>query len=197
MRKTYNKIADKYQEEAKEDWKDKKYVDRFLGYLNSGASILDIGSGTGELLEYYNVNGFISAGIDVAEEMIRISKEKVPAANVKNLSLYNIDKLEEKYDAISATFVLVHVPKEKINEVVRNVHGCLNDDGVFFTLFTTSLQEGLQDEPLDSSCKYYAVNYSNEEVCDVLENNGFEVIDSINNKEISSTGIGIVIAKKK
>lgn len=197
MTKTYNTIAEKYREEAKDDWKDKKYVDKFLSYLSTGASVLDIGCGTGELLEYYSDNGFVSAGIDVAEEMIRISKEKVPSAGVRNLSLYNMDKMGEKFDAISATFVLVHVPKEKINEVVEKVYERLNDGGVFFAQFTTSLQEGLQDEPLDNSCKYYAVNYSNDEICSVLENHGFSVLDNITDEEINSNGVGVVIARKK
>ena len=33
MTKTYNTIARKYEKEAQEDWKDKKYIDKFLKYL--------------------------------------------------------------------------------------------------------------------------------------------------------------------
>lgn len=197
MTNTYNKIAKKYIEEAKQDWENKKYADMFLSYLNNNASILDIGCGTGELLKYYSDKGFEVAGLDISGEMLNIAKEKVPSSKFIQMSVYDINKIEEKFDGISATFVLVHISKEKINEVVEKIYGRLNKGGIFFTLFTTSLQEGMQQEPLDNSCKYYAINYSNKEVIEVLQNNNFEILQNIENDRINKTEIGIVIARKK
>jgi len=197
MTYTYNKIAKKYEEEAKQDWKDKKHVDLFLKYLKKNASILDIGCGTGELIKYYSDRGFVITGLDISEKMIKISKEKVPSASFIKTSLYDIHKIEEKFDAISATFVLVNIPKEKIDEVIKKVYEKLNKGGVFFIVFTIALKEGLQQEPLDNSCKYYAINYSNEEIIDILKNNGFKILESIKNSRVNETDIGIVIAKKK
>jgi len=196
MTKTYNTIATKYEKEAQQDWKNKRYVDKFLGYLKNNASILDIGCGTGELLKYYSYNGFIATGIDSAKEMVSIAKRKVPNADVMEMSLYNIDKLQGKYDAISATFVLVHIPKDTINEVVNKISKKLNPNGIFFIVFTKSLKEGLQEEPLDSSCKYYVINYSKDEVCDILINNGFEIIESIEETRLNKSDVAIVIARK-
>ena len=197
MTKTYNKIAKKYEEEARQDWENKKYADMFLKYLNKNASILDIGCGTGELLKYYSDKGFEVAGLDISGEMLNIAKEKVPSSKFIQMSVYDINKIEEKFDGISATFVLVHIPKEKINEVIGKIYEKLNKGGIFFTLFTTSLQEGMQQEPLDNSCKYYAINYSNNEVIEVLQNNNFEILQNIENDRINNTEIGIVIARKK
>ena len=186
----------KYQKEAEEDWKDKKYVDRFLKYLNKNATILDIACGTGELLKYYSDKGFVSTGIDVAEEMVNISRNKVPNAKVIEMSLYNIDKLEEKFDGISATFALVHIPKEKIEEFIKDIREMLNDRGIFFTVFTTSLKEGLQEEPLDKTCKYYAVNYSKDEISNILINNGFEILGCEAEGRANKSDVCILIARK-
>lgn len=112
MQKTYDAICAKYEKEAHEDWKDKTDVNKFLKYLEFGDNILDIGCGTGELLKYYYDKGFTAVGIDISSNMVNISKSKVPNADVRNMSLYDIDKLEEKFDAISATFILVHIPKK-------------------------------------------------------------------------------------
>ena len=95
MSKTYNAIARKYEKEAEEDWKDKRYVNKFLTYLNHNDSVLDIACGTGELLKYYNDAGLKTTGIDISKEMVNISKSKVPNANIINMSLYDIDTLEE------------------------------------------------------------------------------------------------------
>ena len=196
MTKTYNAIATRYEKEAQEDWKDKKYVDNFLNYIHKNDSILDIACGTGELLKYYNDKGFRTTGIDISEEMVNISKTKIPNPKVINMSLYDIDKLQEKFDAISATFTLVHIPKEKINEFIKKVSERLNEDGIFFTVFTTSLQEGIQEEQLDRNYKYYAVNYSTEEISTLLIYNGFEILEDIEATRINKSDVGIIVARK-
>lgn len=196
MTKTYNTIASKYEKEAQEDWKDKKYIDKFLKYLNNNASILDIASGTGELLKYYNYKNFVTTGIDISKEMINISKRKVPNAKIIKMSLYDIDKLEENFDGISATFILVHIPKEKINEVIQKIRSRLNKNGILLIVFTTSLEEGMQEEPLDNSCKYYVINYSKDEICNILIDAGFTILESKEEDRINKSKIGIIIAKK-
>lgn len=197
MAKTYNAIANKYEKEAEADWKDKEYVNKFLKYLKNKSSVLDIGCGTGELLKYYNDIGLKTTGIDISKVMVNISKNKVPNANIFNMSLYDIDKLEEEFDGISVTFTLVHIPKEKINEVIRKINKKLKDNGKIFIVFTTSLEEGLQEEPLDKNYKYYAINYSTNELCNILENNKFEILESKEKVIINKSKVGIVIARKE
>lgn len=195
MTKTYNTIARKYEKEAHEDWKDKKYIDKFLKYLNNNSSILDIASGTGELLKYYNDRDFLATGIDISKEMINISKRKVSNVKIIEMSLYDIDKLEENFDGISATFILVHIPKEKINEVIQKISSRLNKNGILLIVFTTSLKEGMQEEPLDNSCKYYVVNYTKNEICNILIDTGFTILESEEDR-VNKSKIGIIIAKK-
>mgnify|MGYP004679069127 CR=1 FL=1 len=195
MTKTYNTIARKYEKEAQEDWKDKKYIDKFLKYLNNNSSILDIASGTGELLKYYNDRDFLATGIDISKEMINISKRKVSNVKIIEMSLYDIDKLEENFDGISATFILVHIPKEKINEVIQKISSRLNKNGILLIVFTTSLKEGMQVEPLDNSCKYYVVNYTKNEICNILIDTGFTILESEEDR-VNKSKIGIIIAKK-
>lgn len=168
-----------------------------MTYLNHNNSVLDIACGTGELLKYYNDVGLKTTGIDISKEMVNISKSKVPNANIMNMSLYDIDKLEEKFDGISVTFTLVHIPKEKINEVIGKINRKLKDNGKLFIVFTTSLKEGLQAEPLDSNYKYYTINYSRDEVCNILENNGFEILESKEKTRINKSNVGIIIARKE
>ena len=197
MKKTYDAIAVKYEEEAKDDWKNKDIIDKFLRYLNNNSSILDIACGTGELLKYYDNKGFKTTGIDISESMIKITKNKVPNAKIINKSLYNIDEIDEKFDGISATFIFVHIPKEKINEVISKINNRLIKNGIFFTVFTTSQKEGLQKEPLDNNYNYYVVNYSNKEICEILKNNGFEILENKQIKRINKLDIGFVIGRKK
>lgn len=196
MAKTYNAIATKYEKETDENWKNKEFVDKFLKHINKDSSILDIACGTGELLKYYQEKGFLSTGIDIATEMINIARVKVPEANVLEMSLYDIDRLEEMFDGISATFILVHIPKDKIREFIKNIRDRLKNDGVFFTIFGTSIKEGIQQEPLDTRYKYYAINYSKDEIINLLCENGFEIVESVQKSRENRSDIAIIIAKK-
>lgn len=196
MEKTYDGIAYKYLNEAKNDWNDKRYVDRFISYLPSNSSILDIGCGTGELLEYFSSLGFKTTGIDISQKMVDISKKRVVNSLVLKMSLYDIFKIHECYDAVVATFLFVHIPKEKICDVIKSINDKLKKGGIFFTVFTTSLKEGLQEEILDNNYKYYAVNYSKDEIIKELNNNGMEILDIFSNVNINNVLADIIIAKK-
>lgn len=196
MTKTYNGIAKKYEQEAKNDWNDKKEVDKFLSHLKLNDYILDIGCGTGELLKYYNDKKFKISGIDISDEMIKISEQKVPNANIKKTSIYEVDKLNEKFDAISMTYLLVHIPKDNIKDVMLKISRVLKNEGIIFIVFTTKLKEGLQVEPLDSNYKYYAINYSLDEVRDILLSTGFHILQSQEKVNDNKHNIGIIIAKK-
>lgn len=196
MKKTYDAIANKYEKEAKEDWKNKQIVDKFLKYLNKNDTILDIACGTGELLKYYESKEFKAYGIDISPEMIEIAKRKAPNSTIMTKSVYQINELNKKFDAISCTFMLVHIPKEKTNAFINNVKNILNDNGIFFTVFTTNQKEGLQKEILDSNYNNYIVNYSNNELISILQNRGFEILKS-DTDEVNNLKIGFIIARKK
>lgn len=195
MRKTYNGICAKYSKEAEKNWKDKSDIDKFLKYLDNGASIMDIACGVGELLKYYDEHNFRVSGFDISDEMVKISKSKVPYANVYQMSIYDMDKMDGLFDAISATFIFAHIPKEKIGDVINNIKNKLKPGGIFFTIFATSLTEGLQADPIDNDFNYYAVNYTKEEICNVLTENNFEILESYSKKRLRKSPIEVVIAK--
>lgn len=79
---------------------------------------------------------------------------------------------------------------------IKKVSERLNEDGIFFTVFITSLQEGIQEEPLDRNYKYYAVNYSTEEISTLLIYNGFEILENIEATRINKSDVGIIVARK-
>lgn len=197
MEKTYDGISYKYLKMQKDDWDDKKYVNSFVSYLKPNSSILDIGCGTGELLEYFSSLGFKTMGIDVSQNMIDISKKRVTTnSRILKMSLYDISKIDEIFDGVVATFVFVHIPKEKIRDAIKSMVNKLKEGGIFFKVFTTSLKEGLQEEMLDRNYKYYAVNYSKDEIIEILEKNGMEILDVFSEIEINGVLTDIIISKK-
>ena len=195
LKTTYNGIADKYVKESEDDWKDKKYIDMFLKYLDKNMNILDIGCGVGELTEYISNKGHNVLGIDNAENMLEIARKRNPKAEFKNISLYDLCNLDRKFDAIIATYILVHISKTDISSIIKEFYNKLNKNGYAFFVFTTTLVEGIHEEALDNNYNIYIQNYSIEEVDKILNSNGFKVIET-HNDCINNFNIGIIIAQK-
>ena len=95
-------------------------------------TILDIGIGTGTLVNKLYSDGYSIYGIDFSERMIEIAKEKMPSAE---LYQYDISKglpaeLDNiKFDYIISTYTIHHLnDKEKV-EFINDLTSYLNDDG--------------------------------------------------------------------
>lgn len=52
-------------------------------YKNKG-EVLDLGCGTGEFIYRFLKDGFSVKGVDISEDMLRISKKKIESKNLKN-----------------------------------------------------------------------------------------------------------------
>ncbi|NNE07302.1 MAG: class I SAM-dependent methyltransferase [Gemmatimonadetes bacterium] len=83
---------------------------RAAGRDPAGLAFLDVGSGTGEILEPLAAAGCANlTGIDIAEKMITESKRHVPGARLVHDSLERHDWGEERFDVITACLTVHHM----------------------------------------------------------------------------------------
>jgi len=98
--------------------------------------ILEVGAGQGRFtFEIASRVGSIYA-TDVSVEELKILKKKIRLINVNNISVYHYDLLnpvntfgKETWDHILGFFILHHLPKEKLNDVVYNLQKKLSKNG--------------------------------------------------------------------
>ncbi|MDU3136861.1 MAG: class I SAM-dependent methyltransferase [Anaerococcus prevotii] len=94
--------------------------------------ILDIGFGTGTLTSKLYEKGIEIYGQDFSDQMLKISQEKMPFANlyVKDFS-DGLDGalLANKYDAIIATYSMHHLEDEDKIKFIKSLMPLLNDGG--------------------------------------------------------------------
>ena len=106
---------------------------RILG--SSAKNVLDIGFGTGTLTSRLYDQGCTIYGQDFSQRMIELAQEKMPAAR-----LYQGDfskglaepLLQQKYDAIVATYSLHHLTDEEKGSFLNMLRPLLNDGGCIY-----------------------------------------------------------------
>jgi ubiquinone/menaquinone biosynthesis C-methylase UbiE len=98
---------------------------RIVEKLTSG-SVLDVACGTGTLLEMAGKKGLECYGIDLSEGMLAEAKRKVPEAEIRQASYYEIPYSEESFDYVVATNALSgdHIDARKVLiEIIRVCKG--------------------------------------------------------------------------
>ena len=153
LKSTYNKIA--------KDWMSDHHgytwwiegTDKFLSYLKPKASVLDVGCGAGEKSVYMAKKGFDVTGIDFSEEMIRLTKEQLPMAKFYIKDIKKPLGLENTFDGIFAFAVLLHISKDEVVRVLKNMIEPLKTNGYFFVA-VKELRPGKEDEEIVKENNY-------------------------------------------
>ena len=93
-------------------------------------TVLELGAGSGLDSLFFKENGFEVLATDLSDEMIKMCQKRGVEATA--LDLYDLGKLERKFDAIFSLNVLLHVPRKDIEKVLDEIHNTLNENGIFF-----------------------------------------------------------------
>jgi SAM-dependent methyltransferase len=109
------------------------HLDAFLGRLNPGAGILELGCGGGQDAEV-----MIAAGFDVTptdgSAGLAAEAERRLGRTVRLMRFEELDETE-RYDAIWANACLLHVPEAALPGVLGRIWRALKPGGLFFASF--------------------------------------------------------------
>lgn len=194
-KRSYNKICDLWSEYRFGQPINKCIVD-FVKYLKPNSKILDIGCGSGYPIDkYLDDLNFAVCGIDISDKMILKSK----ALNLKNANFLNIDIMEynsnEVYDAIIAFDSLFHLSMNQQALVYDKISSLLKNDG--YLLFTHGKNKSQIIGKMFNEEFYYSA-LDKDELINILNNNGFSIIELYEDYKEETTGDRelLIIAKK-
>lgn len=132
LKASYDQQARQRNGETMQSWK----LDELSGFLarleKGGGSkrVLDLGSGPGHQADYLREHGCEVVCIDLSEEMVAICREKGLEAYA--MDFFALDLQPASFDAVWSMNTLLHVPKDNLLEVLRNVESVLKPDGFFY-----------------------------------------------------------------
>lgn len=136
-----------------------------------GSTILEIGFGggrdSGGLMQH-----FLYTGIDYSNILLEVAKGNNPDGNFFLMDLFEMN-FEEKFKAFWSTAVLLHIPKDKIDEALQKIKEQLEKGAIGFI----SLKEGTGEifEESEKGTRFFAY-YTQDEFTEILHRNGFVVI---------------------
>lgn len=169
-----NQTISYYDENAQEFCKntvdvDMSYCrDKFLQYLKTGDSILDAGCGSGRDCVAFKQLGYHVTAMDASAEICK-EAEKVLGQKVICKTFEELDD-EKMYDGIWACASLLHIPKEKMEEVLYRLKRALKDGGVLYASF----KYGEEEKIVNGRFFNY---YSEQSLRELMIENGFEVLE--------------------
>ena len=143
----YNENAKEYFETTK-NLKTTEIYKEFLSMVKPSGKVLDLGCGSGRDSLYFKNAGFdvtsVDGSIELAKEAEKLINQEVIVSKFEDF------KSEERFDGIWACASLLHVRRENIEEVLRNLVNNLNKGSVFYLSFKYG-----DDEYIDERGRYF------------------------------------------
>ena len=130
-----------------------RHLDGFLERLAPGASILELGCGSGRDAEQMELRGFKVEPTDGVPEMAAQAEARLGRA----VQVMRFDELAaiEQYDGVVAAYSLLHVPRAGLTDVLARIWHALKPGGWHVATYKTTSAEGR-----DRLGRYY--NYPSE-----------------------------------
>ena len=105
---------------------------RFLKFLQAEEreTLLEIGCGPGGDALFFQNQGFRVLAVDNTPTMVKLTAEKGVPTQV--LDCYDLDHINERFDAVYTMNCLLHIPKRDMNQILLLISKRLNDNGLMY-----------------------------------------------------------------
>ena len=167
------------------------FLTPFAEKLKPGATILDIGCGSGRDLLWFRQRGFEVVGFERSPGLADLARENARCEVIEgDFETYDFSRLS--VDAIMLVGALVHLHYIKVPEVLNLINRALKDDGIIFL----SLKKGAGNTSDSHGRVFYLWN--DGELRDLFKDLGLDVIDYFQQSSTIGTDevwIGYVLEK--
>ncbi|MBW2999729.1 class I SAM-dependent methyltransferase [Candidatus Woesearchaeota archaeon] len=191
---SYDKYAKEHSEKFKElmDIERRGEFKKFIKLL-PGKKVLDLGCGSGDHSLYFSQQGMDVVCIDLSEGMIKLCKEKGLKAFVMDIEELEFE--DNSFDGIWAVTSLLHVPKSKIQDVIKKLNQILTNNGILFVCVKEGEGERLVDDKYEGDTKRFFVFWEEEEFLNEFKEY-FELIETWKVELRKSTFLHVLFKKK-
>lgn len=199
-RNTYNKIGKKYAEVRTFELSefDKKVWNKLLSYINQYISedykklkLLDVGTGHGRDLKYALNLGFDAIGVDNSDLFINVlerlaSNNIIPSNSFTKADMRKLPFKNDSFDVVRHQATLLHSPivakGYTVDKAIEESYRVLKKNGLLYVL----VKKGKDIQYIDTNeglgGRIFQF-YNENTISNLIERNGFKVIDITNEEE--------------
>ena len=129
----YDRIAERYLEWVQNESSEarERYTQVLLEGLPAGARVLDLGCGAGLPTTRALCERFRVVGVDLSARQVALARTNVPAAKFMQGDITRLGLRPKSVDGVCAFFSIIHVPREELPELLRDIAAWLRPGGLF------------------------------------------------------------------
>lgn len=199
-RNAYNQLASEFsaRESNLENYKQnlKTYISRFV---KGSESVLEIGPGTGYLLQILENFGCRTTAIELSEKMCEFARKNSPKTVILNQDMFTVNFSARQFDVICALALIHTIPSREAKKFMEKVKYWLKDGGLF--IFDTVMYDESKEIFIDSGeqkdVKKFRKQYTQIELEELIYSSGFKVEDLSLNYQASNSKVWMRYVCKK
>jgi ubiquinone/menaquinone biosynthesis C-methylase UbiE len=139
IRQSYDRVADEYARrifsELGNKPLDRELLSRFAAELNGRGEICDMGCGPGHIARYLRDQGADVFGLDLSPGMLDEARRLNPDISFRQGNMLALDLPDASIAGITAFYAIVHLPREALPQVFREMARVLKPGGLLLLAF--------------------------------------------------------------
>lgn len=200
FRQVYENTKSVYEKQAG-DWHsirtqtlfEKPFLDHFISLLPQGASLLDLGCGSGvAIAQYFLKAGFKVTGIDYSETMIALAKKHYPKSEWYVQDIRDI-QFDKQFDAVYSWHGFFHLSVAEQKNALPKIVDCVKSGGSL--MLTVGTAEGEVTGYVGEDMVYHASLHP-DDYKTRLKSLGFKTVE-YRQEEIEGQGPHVIYASGK
>ena len=199
----YDRIGADYERwsEGATDHAREHYARVLLDGLPEGAPVLDLGSGSGELLTRRLAGRFRVTGVELSSRMVELARRNVPDATFVRGDMASVEFAPGSFDGVCAFYSLTHLPPEELPAVLRRAADWLRPGGLFVASMSAGADPGSVEDGWVAGVPMYFAGHPAEKNEELVEEAGLRIasarLESINEEGGDVTFLWVVARKPR
>lgn len=177
---TWDKLAQNYQDKFMNVTIYDASYDLFCEAIaNDNASVLEIGSGPGNITKYLlnKHPKYKILATDVAPSMVDLAQLNNPSAKFQVLDARDIHQLGQKFDAVMCGFCMPYLSKKESIQLIKDSSGLLNDNGIlYFSVIENDYEKSETQTSSDGQFTMHVYYHQADYLGTSLTECGFETV---------------------
>lgn len=179
---SYDQVAAEYAEKFKDEMDAKPFdrdcLDRLARAVGDLGPICDLGCGPGQIARYLHRQGVDTLGVDISPRMVAEAQRLNPEIHFHQGDMLALPDADNSCGGIAAFYCIIHLPREKIVDALREMKRVLKPGGVLLITFHIGDEIKHLDEWWEKSVNLDFAFFQPEEMETWLKEVGYELIET-------------------